>query len=251
MKAKALIITLLVITLGSCAPASDAALTATTVPYPYQIINHEKPNIQVEFSPFVDAGCNQSDGYENWYRCEEGSPLLELGCNSIENKPLLGGLVPNYPIAACDYEINEYIGVADLPPDGCVYADGGLMTFCNRYIIYKDGKYQLIKTLDEFRNLYAPVDSPEEALSFVLASDNLIAYYGQAKNNDYIYSVEVLEDTYVETIADGYIVHVFDTYSTCEKFETKSVDVNVTRDGHLTELNRTLVYTDPTQTECE
>jgi len=251
MKVKTLVITLLIMTLGSCAPVGIVVPTETAVPYPYKVTNHEKPNIQAEFSPFTAVGCDNSHGYENWYSCEEGSPLLDLGCNSIENKPLLGGLTPNYPIAACDYEINENIGVADLPSDGCVYADGGFITSCHRYLIYKDGKYQLIKTLDEFRAHYAPVDSPEEALSFVLASDDLIAHYGQTKNDDYVYFVEILEDTYVETVASDYIVHVFSTYSVCDAFETKSVQVKVAHDGHLTELNRTLVYRDPTQTGCE
>jgi hypothetical protein len=251
MKIKTLIIALIAITLGSCTQVGKAAPTTTAVAFPYQIINHEMPQFQVDFSPFTVVGCDDSDGYENWYRCNEGSLMFSFGCNSIENKPLLGGLTPNYPIAACSYEISEHINVADLPPDGCVYVDGGLMTFCNRYVIYKDAKYQLIKTLEELRAAYAPIDSPEEALSFVLASDDLIVNYGQAKNNDYVYFVEVLEDSYVETITDGYIVHVFDAYSTCESFDTKSVQMKVTHDGYLTELNRTLVYRDPSQTECE
>src|SRR5689334_21339280 len=66
-----------------------------------KIINHEKPNIQTDFSPFKNMGCNESHGQENWYPCEEGSPLLHLGCNFIEDMPLLGGLTQDYPIVAC------------------------------------------------------------------------------------------------------------------------------------------------------
>jgi len=213
-----------------------------------RIINHEEPNIKADFSPFTNIGCKYW-AYDS-YACGEGSPLLNLGCTTIEDKPLLGGLSPNYPIATCTIQINEWSSVADLPSDGCVYVYGGQTTSCNRYVIYKDNKYQLIKTPDEFRAFYAPIESPEEALSFVLASDNFVAKYGQTKNKDYIYSVQVIEDTFVETIADGYIVHVFDTNSSCEPFQTWLVSIKVTFDGQLTILNRSIIYNDSSQSGC-
>ena len=237
MKTKILTTTLLfIIGLVSCVPSSP------------KIINHEKPNLQVDFSPFENFGCKffSSDRY----RCEEGSLLYNLGCTYVEEMPSLGGLTPKYPIAACILQINEPSGVADIP-DSCLYYDGGLMTFCYRYVIYKDDNYQFVSGAEEFRKLYAPIDSPNAALSFVLANYHYEAYYGQTKNNSYIYFVDTVEDTFVENVADGYIVHVFISYSTCDALETKSVQVKVTQDGYLTELNKTLVYRDPTQTGCE
>ena len=212
-----------------------------------KIINHEKPNIQTDFSPFKNIGCNESHGYENWYRCEEGSPLLDLGCNSIENMPLLGGLTPGYPIAACTLEIDETVWTADIPTD-CIYNDGGFITLCHRFVIYKEGKYQVVKTMNDFRKLFAPVDSPDEALSFALAFNDYFASYGQTKRDDYVYSVKELEDTFVETDAIGYLVHVFYTRTFgCGPFETNAVEIKVTYNGNVEEISRHPVYRDPSE----
>jgi hypothetical protein len=248
MKFKTLVIILLAMILGSCVPLGKSVPTATAIPLPYQIINHENPNLRVDFSPFKNFGCNifSSDRY----RCEEGSLLYNLGCTYVEEMPSLGGLDPKYPIAACILQINEDSDAADIP-DSCLYYNGGFITFCYRYVIYKNHSYQLVEGIDGFREFYAPIDSPDEALSFVLANGNYEAYYGQTKKKDYEYFVQTLEDTFVETVVDGYIVHVFNTYSVCAAYETKSVQVKVTYDGYLTELNKTLVYRDPTQIGCE
>ncbi len=215
-------------------------------PYPYKIINHEKPSVQAEFSPFMNIGCKYW-AYD-LYNCEEGSPLLNLGCNTIEDKPLLGGLLPNYPIAGCILEIDENMNVVDVPDNECFYIDGGFITICTRYIIYKDGKYQLVKTMDEFRTLYAPVDSPDEVLSFALAVGDYFAGYGQTRRGDYVYSVKEMEDTFVETTTDGYLVHVFSTPAFgCGPFETNAVQIKVTYDGNVEEVSRHPVYRDPSE----
>ena len=118
-----------------------------------------------------------------------------------------------------------------------------MTTFCNRYVIYKDGNFQLIKTMDEFRTLFVPVDSPNEALGFALATGWYTANYNQTKLSDYVFTVEELEDTYVETITDGYIVHVFYTPPFgCGVFETSAVEVKVTYDGQIEEVERHPVY---------
>lgn len=57
--------------------------------YPY-IINHEKPNIQADFSPFANSGCKEYSELYGYF-CDKNSPLSSLGCYSIVNKPLLGG----------------------------------------------------------------------------------------------------------------------------------------------------------------
>jgi hypothetical protein len=241
MKTKTLIVALLAtIALVSCSPVVAAV--------PSKIINHEAPDLQVDFSPFKNFGCKISSS--NWYSCEDDSLLYNLGCTYIEEMPMLGGLTPEYPIAACVLQINEDSDVADIP-DSCLYYDGGFITFCYRYVVYKDHSYQLVEGIEGFREFYAPIDSPDEALSFVLANYYYEAYYGQAKNKDYEYFTQTLEDTFVETVVDGYIVHVFNTYSVCDAYETKSVQIKVTYDGHLTELNKTLVYRDPTRIGCE
>jgi hypothetical protein len=208
-----------------------------------KLIHHEKPNIETDFSPFQKIGCDKSKENENRYQCQENSLLFVSGCDFIEDVPLLGGLTPNYPIALCTRETDEEFAFVVLPPDECLYANGFVTTYCHRYVIYKDGSFQLVKTMSGFRALFAPVNSPDEALGFVLATGWYTAKYDQTKLSEYVYTVRELEDTYVETTTDGYVVHVF--YAPpfgCSVFETSAVDIKVTRDGQMEEIARHPVY---------
>lgn len=210
----------------------------------FRIINHKKPDLRVDFSLFQNAGC-KSNGYDS-YDCNEQSPLFKIGCNSIAKDDLLGGLTPNYPTVYCGHFVYQEFGIK-LPPTECltstVRQNGA---DCARLVIFKDNNYLLIKNIDELKKLFAPVDSPEEALSFALAGTKNYAEYGQTRKNNYVYEVQKLEDTYVETIADGYIVHVFYTPGIgCGPFKTEAVAVKVTHDGQIEEINRTPVYRDP------
>ena len=211
---------------------------------PVRIINHESPNLQADISPFTNAGCKSLNG-NDWYLCEAGSPLLELGCTAIENKPLLGGLTPSHPIAACNLEMYEPIAAGDYSSD-CFYLDGAAIKVCHRLVIYRDGKYEIVKTMDELRRIFAPVDSPDEALSFALAAGHYFASYGQTVQDDLVYSTRILEDTRVETGANGYLVQVFSTkFVGCGPFDTSAVVIKVTKDGKVEEVSRTPVYRDP------
>jgi hypothetical protein len=215
-----------------------------------KIINHEKPDMQVDYSPFNGVGCI-STSY-GWYKCGKQSLLYELGCLHIAKDELLGGFTPLYPIARCGYFFNEVDGTEaidssiDLSVECFSYTvtiDG---TSCGRFVIFKDGNYLLVKNFDKLRALFAPVDSPQEALSFALATSNYSAQYGQTKNSKYVYSVSEVEDTFVETIADGYLVHLFYTPSVgCGPFNTEAVEVKVTFDGYIQEMNRYPIYRDP------
>ncbi len=208
-----------------------------------KIIHHEKPDIETDFSPFQNIGCDQSKENKSRFYCNEESPLFKLGCDFIEDVPLLGGLTPNYPIALCTRETEEEFAFVVLPPNECMYANGFMATFCNRYVIYKDGKFQPVKTMGEFRALFASVDSANEALGFALAMGSYKANYNQAQLNDFIYTVQELEDSYVETTTDGYIVHVFYTPPFgCGVFETSAVKVKVSYEGHIEEIDRYPVY---------
>jgi len=222
-------------------PTVMATPTPTPTEFP-KIINHEKPAMKVDFSPFEGIGCIE---------CGKQSPLYKLGCLSIAKNELLGGFTPVYPIAGCGYffeeiEGTEDIGSVDLSVECLSYIATINGVLCGRLVIFKDSNYLLVKNFDELRTLFAPVDSPQEALSFALATSNYSAEYGQSVNSKYVYSVSEVEDTFVETIADGYLVHLFYTPSAgCGPFNTEAVEVKVTFDGYLQEMNRYPIYRDP------
>lgn len=215
---------------------------------PVRIIDHKMPNVKTDFTPFENAGCKSITQDE--YDCGRESLLLEFGCARIVRQDWLGGLTPNYPIAGC-YNFFEIDNGADSPKlsSECITFDPNMYGVdCNRLVIYKDGNFLVIKNLDELRNLFAPIDSPEEALSLALAGTDNYAEYGLTYNPDYVYYVQELEETYVETLANEYMVHLFHiSRISCGPFDTVTIDVRVTRDGQMEEVNLTRIYRDPSE----
>jgi len=216
---------------------------------PPKIIHHPAPDLKVDFTPFEDAGC-PLDEYGYTRMCEEGSVLYNLECDRLSAVPdQFGGLSPAYPMAICTYTPIWRSGVTDpfnTPASEYFYNVGGPTPMLVRYVIFVDGNFQIIKNADEFRAVFAPVDSPDEALSFSIALADVFTFYDLKFNLKYRYEVRTLEDTYVETTGEGYIVHAFDyQFFGCGPHYYYAVTLSVTSDGRVTELNRTPVFRDP------
>jgi hypothetical protein len=65
-----------------------------------RFINHQKPDVSLDFKAFENAGC-PPDKY-GFRQCEKDSPLYALGCDEIREPPnLLGDLKPASPIMLC------------------------------------------------------------------------------------------------------------------------------------------------------
>ena len=113
-------------------------------------------------------------------------------------------------------------------------------------IFYRNGEFRLLKTKDEFRNVYAPIESPEEALSYVLAVTRYSAAYGIEYDPSMKYEVRKLEDTHVTSESDGYLLHLyFDQFYGCGPHWTSAVDVHVSFEGAIKEVAQTQVFRDP------
>ena len=222
------------------------SLVACQLILPVRFINHEKPNLTVDDSPFSKEGCTQ-DQY-GWYECNETAPLYKLGCAKFRADPLLGGLQPEYPVVNCLFTFSVYEEPWPVQDSECFYIDGGFIQSCSRLVIFKDGKHQLIHNAEELRSIYAPVTSQEEALGFAWIAQIADTYYGLTYNANYIYEVKTMEDTYVESVDDDYIVHLFDyELFGCGPHYTYAVAVLVTSDGNVYEISREPVYRDPSE----
>jgi hypothetical protein len=213
-----------------------------------KIINHPKPELKVDFSPFEDVGC-LADEYGTRL-CEPDSALYALGCDRIDKPPdLMGGLAPDYPMAVCIYMPYYRPDVVDpfkIPQSEYFYNIGGPMPELVRYVIFKDGNFLLIKNSDEFRAVFAPVDNASEALSIALVMMDVYPQYDLKFDIRYRYEVETLEDTFVETTGDGYMVHAFDyQFFGCGPHYYYAVELMVTTDGRVQENSRTKIYRDP------
>ncbi len=128
------------------------------------------------------------------------------------------------------------------------YNAGGVDPMYVRYIIWRDDQFQLIMTRDEFHALFAPMASADEALSYALAMTNLSAYYGLERKSNYEYFVDMLEDTHVEQVADGYLIRLYDyPVFGCGPHITSAVDVKITIQGEVEQTSKKPVYKNPAE----
>lgn len=195
-------------------------------------INHPAPNLTVSFDAF-----------------NNNEAIAALGCDEIQApSSLIGGLNPSYPIAICAIrpgDASEELR-AEIDSGLFFYYTGGLFGNYVRYVIDQNGEFVLLKTEEEFQKLFAPIESSEEALSFVLAVRNLSAYYGLKHDPAYKYEVDTIEDTYVTPDSDGYLVHLFyDQVFGCGPHWTSEVDVRVSVEGNVEEVASKPIYRDP------
>lgn len=199
-------------------------------------VHHPAPNLTVDTFPTDDS-------------------LVALGCSEIWTPPnLLGGLQPKHPMAICAIESNPDQWSdelrAEIESDQFVYYTGGLFGYYVRYVIQQDGEFVVLKTEEAMREAFAPIETPEEALSYALAVRNFSANYGLQYDPAYEYEVDSIEDTHVSAGTSSFIVHLFyDQVFGCGPHWTSAVDVRVSRDGEVEQAASQPLYRDPNMDE--
>ncbi len=208
-----------------------------------EVQNHPQPTMNVLLEGPWEQGCPRDDA--GW-GCLPDSPLNTLGCDSVQPPgDLLGGLDPSYPIQLC---LTRPEPGSALDRSAYLYKEGCLATVYVRYAIWREGDFELIQSAADLAAVYAPIASPEEALSYALAATGLGARYGLEPLKGYRYYVDELQDTHVVEVDDGYRVLLYDyKLCGCGPHTTYSVEVMVTRDGNVRELSRQEVYEDPAE----
>lgn len=166
----------------------------------------------------------------------------------------MAGLQPSYPIAVCQVhpapDQSNPERQAEIEKGLYFYYTGGLFGSYVRYLLVQDGAFRLFKSEDEFREIYAPIETTEEALSYVLAVENLSAYYGLQYYAGYRYEVDTIEDTYVTSEDGGYRLHLFYYALTCcGPHWTSEVEMQLTREGLVREISHKPIFRDPNQDE--
>jgi hypothetical protein len=130
-----------------------------------------------------------------------------------------------------------------------IFIDGGMFPIIIRYVVYRDSQFELIETKEEFRDVFAPITSPEEALGYALAvKKGVSARYNLEYDPKYKYFVDEIEDTHVEETSGGYLLHLF-SYEAfgCGPHHTKAVEVEVTTQGDVKTIGSQEIFKDPTE----
>ncbi len=172
---------------------------------------------------------------------QESCPqLAALGCDAIQTPGFyLGGLQPPVAVMECIHANGE-------PPSRDYFKQPpGLDPGYRSYAVIQDGMYRLIIKQSEFKSLFAPVESTDEALSYAMAMTSLEARFDIDPDANVEYRVDEIEETHAEETPNGYLVRLFDWSHRmgCDTHPFYAVDVLVTREGDVREVAREEIYT--------
>lgn len=207
---------------------------SATVQPPLVVSVTEYPSLDWAINPqgFEEPGCKG----ELPETCRE---LIALGCAEIRSPRFYqGGAQPPYPVMEC-------ISNAEGPPDPKYFKQPpGLDTRYRTYVIYQDGVYRLIIKKSEFKEIFAPVESAEEALGYAMAMTALQARFDIDPGDPVEFLVPVIPETHVETTPDGFLVYLFDSDREmgCDTHSFYGVKVLVKPDGEVAEVVRQEIY---------
>ncbi len=170
---------------------------------------------------------------------ESCTELIALGCDEINGPRFyLGGLRPPYVVMECIHENGE-------PPNREYFKQlPGLDTRYRSYALNQDGTYRLLIKKSEFKKIFAPVESTDEAVSYAMAMTSLGARFDIDPDANIDYLVDLIEETHAEETSEGYLVYLFDWSHKmgCDLHPFYAVKVLVTPEGDVREVERQKIY---------
>lgn len=214
-----------------------------------KVVNHSPPQVEPpSMAAFEEAGCGIDE--DGWWVCPDESPIPGLGCDRIKpTDALLGALEPAMPMAECLYYPTQHLeedpAAFEAPR---LYNKGCLLPVYVRYVIFSDGGVVTLTTRESLQRAFAPVTSPEEALSYAIAVSGLQAKFELKRQANLRYLTDRLEDSHAVQTPEGYKVLLFHyQICGCGPHTTSAVWLEVSRDGDIREISRTPVYEDPAE----
>jgi hypothetical protein len=162
-------------------------------------------------------------------------------CFIEEPAPELGGLSPRYPMLVfISYDVS----------DRCLKKVWDWVA-CYQLLIKKDEKYIVISDSSELKKIFAPVESPEEAISFACAVTNSYPLYTFNLDKNNKYTRKQIFKTYVNKIGTNYIVHLYQFgYLGCGPHYMYSMTYLVYKNGDVKQLAQEIIYDDTDDHTC-
>jgi hypothetical protein len=201
------------------------------------IIQHDPPILSVDDSYFVSTNC-----YNDLSCLPVKFITTDPQYDHLGKAPdILGGLTPSIPLAVLTS--NWYQPIPDVQ---FMYVKPCLSTRHVRYVARVGGELVLVDSVESMAAVYAPIESDEEALSYALATTGYSAVYDLESTPNLELLVDPLEETFVTETSEGYTVHLFDTFLCgCGPHIIRSVEVQVSRDGKVTQSQPVDAFRDP------
>lgn len=201
-------------------------------------IEKPKPNLTADISGFVDAGCAKEGDYLN---CSSINLEGRYSCAEITSpSEYLSGLSPKVPMVECTFWKENWSSDEGIIHTGC------LAPSFNKYIALTDDGFKLIRNKEEFKQFFAPVETPEEALGFAVALTYSYPMYDITVPKNFKVFVSKIKATYVEETIEGFKVHLFDyDFCGCGPHSHYVVDYLVTKAGEVKEISRQKIFENP------
>jgi hypothetical protein len=177
------------------------------------------------------VACTQGDGSD--LQCQEGSPLHDFNCESLlKSRGVYSDIGPvKGLIARCGYSPPSL----EEPQEDYLYRTGAAFKQDIAYLFFVDGALQVIKTPDQLKELFAPINSPAEAINYAQLATGLVASYRLAPQPEYLYFYDPVDATRTEPTDNGYRLFLYHFPGCgCEPWVNSEVELLVDRDGAIT-----------------
>lgn len=152
-----------------------------------------------------------------------------------------GGLDPKLPMAEAGNMSFDYDTVYP-----AVYTNGCMGTYYVRYLVEVEGEIRLIDSAEGMKELYAPIESEDEALSYAVAVTGLTPLNDLNMHPLYKRYTRPLVESHSTFDGEQYTVNLYDTYICgCGPHIVSSVTVSVQQDGSFTLSEPLGAFSDP------
>jgi hypothetical protein len=215
----------------------------------FEIKINDYPVTHIDKTPLLIKQNNLtgiSDSMRNEIQCRIDS---NIEGRSIFHEPGIeyGGFLPRYPMILLEGAGLQY----GLASKGSLKYGEGMMPVSYEIMIKKEDRYLIISSESELKKIFAPVESPAEAISFVCAlthSKPLYVFDLSIRNK---YYKKILNKTFVSIQDNDYVVRLyhFERFG-CYPHSMYLITYLVTRNGDIKELSREKIYEDMFKTEC-
>lgn len=202
-----------------------------------QVTEYDQPELKIDNTYFTDLGCFNSTNC-----LPEELRNIEYPITSIyAPHSLYGGLEPQLPLAITS--VVSFDREIEIP---AVYTEKCMAAFYIRYLIYVDGEIRLIDSAEGMAELFAPIESEDEALSYAIALTGYSALYDLDQHPEYKVYNKPLVESFSKYDGEKFTVHLFDTFICgCGPHIIESVDVTVNQDGTISLSEPLDAYSDP------
>lgn len=152
-----------------------------------------------------------------------------------------GGLDPKLPMAITGNMSFDYDTIQP-----AVYTQGCMGSYYVRYLVEVDGEIHLIDSAEGLQQLYAPIESDEEALSYAVAVTGLTPLNDLDEHPEYKRYTRPLIESHSTFDGKQYTVNLFDDYLCgCGPHIVSSIIVTVLQDGSFSLSEPVGAFSDP------